>query len=123
MLGRLLLRVLITGAMLLLMVRVLPGFSVDYAREPEVIGIAALLLALINATIGPILMVLTLPLRVLTLGLFTIVVNAGLLMLVDHWVDGLTIDGFGWALVGAVVFGLGSAILSALVSAGRRRRW
>jgi putative membrane protein len=63
---------------------------------------AAVLLALVNTYLRPLLLVLTLPVNILTLGLFTLVVNAGLLKLVSWWIAGFHLEGF-WTAVGAAL--------------------
>ncbi len=67
---------------------------------------AALLLGLVNAIVRPLLILLTLPITVLTLGLFLLVINAGTLALVAWAFDDFTIAGFWPAMVGAIVVGL-----------------
>lgn len=77
--------------------------------------VVALVLGLLNAIIRPILIVLTLPINVLTLGLFTFVINGLLFWLTARWVEGFSVTSFGWAIVGAVVYSLISWAISALV--------
>lgn len=77
--------------------------------------LAALILGIVNAVLRPLLIVLTLPLNVLTLGLFTFVVNAALLLLTSALVPGFVIRGFGWAVVGAVVLSVISFVLTHLI--------
>ena len=74
----------------------------------------ALVLGVLNITIKPILIILTLPLNILTLGLFTLVINAALLWLIATFVAGFTIDGFVPALLGGLVIALVSWILHKL---------
>jgi len=81
--------------------------------------VAALLLGLLNAVIRPVLIVLTLPINLLTLGLFTFVINGLLFWLVARFVEGFTVTSFGWAIAGALVYGLISWLVS-LVVLGRR---
>ena len=90
---------LVVGTFLIL-TRVVPGF---YLRDWGVAVIAALLFGLVNATLGLVLRILTFPLILLTLGLFSFVVNALLLMLVAFLVPGFTIAGFWPALLAALV--------------------
>jgi len=78
---------------------------------------AALLFGVINAILRPILMVLSLPFIVVTLGLFIIVINALLLQFLGA-VTGLTVAGFGAAFLGAIVMGIVNMILSALFGEG-----
>ncbi len=60
---------------------------------------AAILLAIINTLVKPILVFLTLPITILTFGLFILVINALMLMLVDELVEGMKIENFGWAFL------------------------
>ncbi len=76
--------------------------------------VAGLVLGLANALIRPILLLLTLPLNLLTLGLFTLVVNAAVLSLVA-WATALEVRGFGAALVGAILLSLVSFGLNLLI--------
>jgi len=62
------------------------------------IGVA-ILLAIINSLVKPILVFLTLPITILTFGLFILVINALMLMLVDELIEGMKIDSFGWAFL------------------------
>ncbi|CAN5125146.1 phage holin family protein [soil metagenome] len=72
--------------------------------------ILALVLGLINAVIRPILKLLTLPLNILTLGLFGLVINALMVMLADKIVPGFAVDGFLWAFIFAIVLAIVSSI-------------
>ncbi len=77
--------------------------------------IAAVIIGLVNALIKPVLILLTLPLNLLTLGLFTFVINALMLLLASNFTPGFKIDGFGTALVGSVLLSLISTLLHNLV--------
>jgi putative membrane protein len=68
--------------------------------------LAALLLGVVNALVRPLVLLFTLPLTLLTLGLFVFVVNAGMLALVAWLLPGFTLSGFRAALLGAIVVGL-----------------
>ncbi len=83
--------------------------------------LAALILGVLNAIIRPILILLTLPLNILTLGLFTFVINAIMLKVTDWIVPSFQIDGFGPALLGAVVLAIISGLLNWLVKDARER--
>ncbi len=74
--------------------------------------LAALVLGLINAFIKPVLLLLTLPLTVLTLGLFSLVLNALLIMLTAKFVPGFQVQGFLWAVAFSVVLTLVNWVLS-----------
>ena len=74
--------------------------------------ITALVLGLINTFIRPLLMLLTLPLNILTLGLLTFVINALLIMLTSALVRGFTVDGFLWALLFSLVLSVVNYLLN-----------
>ena len=78
--------------------------------------IAALVLGILNAVVRPVLVLLTLPFTVLTLGLFLFVVNAAMLKLSSAIVDGFQVDGFWSAVFGAMVLSLVSLVLNMFVS-------
>jgi putative membrane protein len=107
---RFLLRLLLNGVAVLFAAWLIPGLRVDTPATAIVAGIA---LGLVNAIVRPLLLLLTLPLTLLTLGLFIFVVNAICLALVAWLVPGFSISGFGAALIGAIVISLVSWLLSA----------
>jgi putative membrane protein len=88
---------------LFVVVTVVPGF---HYRSIVSLAIAALILGLLNAIIRPILVLLTLPLTIVTLGLFLIVLNAVMLELTAFFAPGFRIDDFVAALIGAVVLAI-----------------
>lgn len=77
--------------------------------------VAALVLGLVNAIIRPVLVLLTLPVTILTLGLFIFVINGLLFWLVGSFIEGFVVGGFWAAVLGALLFSLISWALSALV--------
>ena len=77
--------------------------------------IAALVLGLVNAIIRPVLVLLTLPVTLLTLGLFIFVINGLLFWAVGSFVKGFVVDGFWAGFLGAIVYSLISWLLSALL--------
>ena len=78
--------------------------------------VAALVLGILNAFFRPILIILTLPINVLTLGLFTFVINALLLMMTSGVIGGLVVSGFGSALFGSLIISLVSWLLSSFIN-------
>lgn len=99
----LIIRWILNTLALFVVVTVVPHF---HYRSWVSLAIAAAVLGLLNAIIKPVLFVLTLPLTVVTLGLFLIVLNAIMLELTAWLVPGFGIDTFWWAVVGAVVLSL-----------------
>lgn len=89
---------------------ILPGVHIANFLTAVVV---AVVLGFVNAFIRPILLILTLPLTILTLGLFSLVIIAGMVLLVSAIVPGFHVDGFWWALVFAIVL----AIINSFVHA------
>ncbi len=77
--------------------------------------IAALVLGLVNTLIRPILVILTLPVTLLTLGLFIFVINALLFLFVGNLLQGFVVQGFGAALLGSILYSVISWILSSVL--------
>jgi len=82
--------------------------------------VAAGILGIVNAVIRPIVLILTLPINILTLGLFTLVVNALLLELVAEFVPGFSVENFGAAFLGALVISIISWLLNIFVGGNGR---
>jgi putative membrane protein len=80
--------------------------------------VAALVLGLVNAVVRPVLILLTLPVTVVTLGLFILVLNGLLFWLVGSFVEGFVVQGFWAGFFGAILFSIVSWLLSALVLKG-----
>ena len=115
------LRALINAATITLAASVVPGLRVDGAAAALLAGVV---LGLINALVRPVLVVLTLPLTVLTLGLFLLVLNGICLALTAWVVPGLHVAGFGAAVLGALVISVVSWLLTLFVSdRGRLERY
>ncbi|MEB3340354.1 phage holin family protein [Okeania sp.] len=92
---------------------IVPGLRVDSIPAAAV---AAIVLGLVNAIVKPILTILTLPLTILTLGLFLLVVNGISLSLAGYFTPGLEVAGFWPAVIGAIVLSLVSSFISKFVS-------
>lgn len=81
----------------------LPGVHVDSFMTALLV---ALVLGILNVLLKPLLILLTLPITIITLGLFTLVINALLILLVDMLVPGFTVDGFWWAVLFSLLIAL-----------------
>jgi len=100
---------LILGAVaVLISAYVLPGVHVDGFFTALV---AAVLLSVVNTFIKPLIVILTLPINILTLGLFSLVINALMVMIVSAIVPGFEVDGLLWAFIFSVVLSLVSAVI------------
>jgi putative membrane protein len=109
---RLLLHWILSAIAVYIVANFVPGISVS---GPTAALIAALVIGLINATIGLVLKVLTFPLTILTLGLFWFVINALMLELASAFVRGFEVRGFIPALIGSILISLVSSTLQWLV--------
>lgn len=99
----LLLRWLISAGAIFLVPFIVPGVTIE---NPWNALMAALVIGLINMVIRPVLLVLTLPVTVMTLGLFTLVINAVLFWLTSTIVEGFVVEGFVAAFLGALAYWL-----------------
>lgn len=123
--------IIVTGLALWVTALLLPGMhlgddSATVLTQVLTIGAIALILALINTIIKPILEFLTFPITCVTLGLFQLVINT-LMLLLASWVSGLVgltlqFDSFWWALGAGVIIGILSAIVEGVTGLGDARR-
>ena len=107
-----LIRLLINAVALLGIAYFMPGVHVDSFWSALLV---AFILGIVNAVLRPILFLLTLPLQILTLGLFTLIINGFLFWWVAHWHLGLTVDGYWSAFWAAIVLSVVSFLLSLVV--------
>jgi len=114
--GKLLINWIIAALAVAITAYILPGVAVQGAVAALV---AALVLGVANAVLKPLLLVLTLPITIVTLGLFTLVINAALVLLASAAVPGFTVASFWWAVLFSVVLALVNVGLNLL--AGDRR--
>jgi len=107
-----LLRLAISAFGLWVAAKIVPGMSFD---STGTLLLAAFLLGLVNAVVRPLAILLTLPLTVLTLGLFLFVVNGLMLMLVAWLLPGFSLSGLGAAVLGSIVSWLAAWFASSLI--------
>ncbi|MEQ8705544.1 MAG: phage holin family protein [Phaeodactylibacter sp.] len=100
---RLLLSLLINGFLVYLCAEILSGVSIDGYLNAVLV---ALLLGMVNFFVRPVLTLLTLPITILTLGLFLLVINGAMVLLVDWMLDGFYVDGWIWAIFFAIVMAI-----------------
>jgi putative membrane protein len=113
----LLARWVVNAAALLLVAYIYPGVTVASFGAAL---IAALVLGLVNAVIRPLLVILTLPVTIVTLGLFIFVINALLFWFVAEIVQGFRVTGFGAALVGSILYSLITLVTSWLLFSSKK---
>lgn len=110
---KLLIRVLVGALSLLLVAEFIPGIQVD---DIYTAIIAAIILGFLNLLVKPILILLTLPITILTLGLFMFVINASLFIFAASFIEGFTVDSFFSAIIGSLAVSVFNAIGNSIVS-------
>lgn len=103
-----LLRIIVTAVVAFGLSAVLHGIHIDTFWTALLLSVV---LAILNALLKPILIILTLPITILTLGLFLFVINALIVLLAGKFVDGFRVDGFGWALLFSLLLSILTSIL------------
>jgi len=102
---------LISAMVIVVVSYIVPGVHVDGFMSALAV---ALVLGIINAFLKPLLIILTLPINILTLGLFTFVINAVLIMLVGKIVPGFSVNGFLWAFIFGIILSISNTFLGML---------
>lgn len=108
---RLLLTWVLNAFALFIVMKLVPGIQIDQFSD---LLVATLVLGLLNAFLRPLIILLTLPVTILTLGLFALVINAVMFYLAAHLVSGFHVTGFGVAFLAALLFSLFSSVLNML---------
>ena len=114
-----LVKLLISTLAVIITAYLLPGVEVKNDSVFIAIIVAAVL-AFLNSILKPILIFLTIPITVFSLGLFLLVINAFIIMLADKLVDGFAVKNFWWALLFSIVLSIVNGILSRLGKTGSR---
>ena len=118
---RFIINLLITAAVVYFLAKGVPNVTKAGLLEPHVMInsfetalIFSLILALLNSIVKPLLVILTLPITILTLGLFLLIINAAIILLADKFVDGIKVDGWLWALIFSLILSLLTGVLQGL---------
>ncbi|MGB2087451.1 MAG: phage holin family protein [Psychroflexus salarius] len=104
---KLILRLLVSAIMVVVLANILPGVYVGGFLEAIVL---AVVLALLNMFVKPILVVFTLPVTIVSFGLFLLVINALIILLADSLVSGFRVDGFWYALIFSLLLSILQAV-------------
>ena len=108
----LIIRLLLTAVAVIVLSKILPGVQVVDFTSAIII---AVVLAILNAVLKPILVILTFPITVVTLALFLLAINAGIIMLADYLLDGFAVSGFWIALLFSLLLSLMQSVLYSLL--------
>ncbi len=106
-----LIKLILSSLSVIVAAYLLPGAHIDGFLTALWVSV---LLALFSATLKPLLTILTIPITVFTLGLFLLVINAIMILLVDYFAQGFSVDGFWWALLFGIILALVNGIFEAL---------
>ncbi len=109
---KIIIKLLITAVVAYFLPKILSGVQVaDFTSAI----IFAIVLGLLNLIVRPILSLLSLPITILTLGLFSLVINALIILLADKFTEGINVDGFWWALIFSVALSVITSILEKIL--------
>jgi putative membrane protein len=112
------LRFLLNGLAVLATAYLLPGVDVTNYQTAL---LTALVLSIANVIIKPLLIVFTIPITVMTLGLFLLVINAIIILLVDYFVSGFSVKDFWWALAFSLIMSIFNSIINDLLKEKKTR--
>jgi putative membrane protein len=110
-------RFLLNGLAVFLTAYLLPNVDVDGYGTALIV---ALVLSIANVIVKPILILFTIPITILTLGLFLLVINAIIILLADYLVDGFSVDGFWWALLFSLILSIFNSLFEDLTKDKKR---
>ena len=113
-------RLFISAIAVMITTYLLPGIHVaDFITAVLVVCV----LALLNAFVKPMLIILTIPITIFTLGLFLLVINAGIIMLASWIITPFKVDGFWWALLFSLILSITNSLLNRLIPESRQREY
>ncbi len=105
---KLIMRIIVTSIIAFGLSKILNGIHVDDFWAAILL---AVVLAVLNGILKPILIILTFPITIITFGLFLFVINAAIILLADKLMDGFKVDGFWWALLFSLLLSIVSSVL------------
>ncbi|WP_027377850.1 phage holin family protein [Kaistella palustris] len=109
----LIIRLLVTAVAAYLLAYILPGIHFTGFGGALIF---AIVLGILNLIVTPILKILGFPLTIITLGLFSLVINAIVILIADYFVDSMTVDGFLWAFIFSIALSFITSLLGGLIS-------
>ena len=109
---KLILRILLSALAVVILSYILPGVGVDSYWTAILV---AIVLTLLNFLVKPILIILTLPVTIITLGLFLLIINAIIILLADYLIPGFDVNGIWWALLFSLLLSLLQSLLFSIL--------
>lgn len=113
-----LLRMLLSALAVVILSKILPGVGVDSYLTAIIV---AVVLSLLNFLVKPLLVILTLPITIITLGIFLLFINAIIIMLADYFITGFSVQNIWWALLFSLLLSLLQSILFSLLKEDKKK--
>jgi len=113
---KLILRILLSAIAVIILSHILPNVSVDSFMTAVIV---AIVLSLLNLLVKPFLVILTLPVTIVTLGLFLLIINAVIILLADKLIDGFAVGNIWWALIFSLLLSFLQSIFFSLLKEDR----
>ncbi|BAP32579.1 membrane protein ocontaining DUF360 [Chryseobacterium sp. StRB126] len=111
----LIIRLFVTAIVAYLLTKVLPGVHFEGFSSAIIF---AIVLGVLNIFVKPILSLFGLPLTILTLGFFSLVINAGIILIADYFIDSMVVDGFWWAFIFSILLSIVTSLANSMFSDG-----
>ncbi|ASE61976.1 phage holin family protein [Chryseobacterium indologenes] len=111
----LIIRLFVTAIVAYLLTKILPGVQFEGFSSAIIF---ALVLGVLNIFVKPILSLFGLPLTILTLGFFSLVINAAIILIADYFIDSMFVDGFWWAFVFSILLSIVTSLANSMFSDG-----
>ena len=115
---KLILRILLSALAVVILAKMLPGVDVDSYTTAIIV---AIVISLLNFIIKPLLIILTVPVTILTLGLFLLIINALIILMADGLIGGFNVDSIWWALLFSLLLSLLQSIFYSLLKEEKGR--
>lgn len=107
----LIIRLLVTAVSAYFLAQILPGIQISGFGGAVIF---AIVLGILNLIVTPVLKILGLPLTIITLGLFSLVINAIVILIADYFIDSMNVDGFLWAFIFSILLSLITSLLNGI---------
>lgn len=116
---KLIIRLLLNAIAVIVLAKLLKGIHVDNYTTAVIV---ALVLSILNLIVKPILVLFTLPVTLLTLGLFLVVINAVIILLADKLIDGFVVSNFWWAILFGILLSALQSLLQSFLKSDKKKK-
>lgn len=115
---KLIVKLLLSAFSVVILANLLPGVSLQDPIKDAII--VAIVLAILNVLVKPILIIFTLPITILTFGLFLLIVNAIIIYFADRLIDGFTVDGVWWAIIFSILLSVLQSLFNSAIKEDKK---